>query len=80
MAHWRYGLAGSPKNWREFEEYMASVTDGGAELSKHIVTVKPLGDMPAIQVIGQVCISHCFAHFGEIGYILGEMGKKGLPF
>jgi DinB family protein len=66
--------------WREFEEYLAAIKDGGAELSAKMVTVKPLGDMPAIMVIGQVCISHCFIHFGEIAYILGEQGKQGLPF
>jgi DinB superfamily len=65
--------------WREFEEYTAAISDGGAELSARIVTVKPLGDMPALQVIGQVCISHCFIHLGEIAYILGELGKQGLP-
>jgi hypothetical protein len=66
--------------WREFENYTASIQDGGTELSERIITVKPLGNMPAIQVIGQVCISHCFIHFGEIAYILGELGKQGLPF
>ena len=66
--------------WREFEEYLAAIKDGGAELSAKMVTVKPLGDMPAIMVIGQVCISPCFIHFGEIAYILGEQGKQGLPF
>lgn len=66
--------------WREFEEYTEAITDGGVELSKHMVTVKPLGEMPALQVIGQVCISHCFIHLGEIAYMRGELGKKGLPF
>jgi hypothetical protein len=66
--------------WREFEDYTAAISDGGAELSERVVTIKPLGDMPAILAIGQVCITHCFAHFGEIAYILGELGKQGLPF
>lgn len=66
--------------WKEFEAYLAGITDGGAELSERIVTVKPLGDMPAIQTIGQVCISHLFIHLGEIAFLLGCMGKKGLPF
>ncbi len=65
--------------WKEFEAYLASITDGGAELSARIVTVKPLGDMPAIQAIGQVCISHLFIHLGEVALLLGSMGKKGLP-
>jgi hypothetical protein len=58
---------------------LAGITDGGAELSERIVTVKPLGEMPAIQTIGQVCISHLFIHLGEIALLRGTMGKQGLP-
>ena len=29
--------------WREFEAYLADISDGGAELSERVVTVKPLG-------------------------------------
>lgn len=65
--------------WREFEDYTASISDGGTELSQRLVTVKPLGEMPAIQAIGQVCISHCFIHYGEIAYIRGELDKRGMP-
>lgn len=65
--------------WKEFEAYLAGISDGGAELSARIVTVKPLGDMPAIQTIGQVCISHLFIHYGEMAQLLGSMGKQGLP-
>lgn len=65
--------------WREFEAYLASISDGGKELSERIVTVKPLGNMPAIQAIGQVCISHLFIHFGEIAVLQGALGKRGLP-
>ncbi len=65
--------------WKEFEGYLAGITDGGAELSERIVTVKPLGDMPAVQAIGQVCISHLFIHLGEVAFLLGCMGKQGLP-
>jgi hypothetical protein len=65
--------------WGEFEMYLAGITDGGAELSARMVTVKPLGEMPAIQTIGQVCISHLFIHLGEIALLLGTMGKQGLP-
>jgi hypothetical protein len=64
--------------WREYEEYLAGITDGGAALSERIVTVKPLGEMPAIRTIGQVCISHLFMHLGEIAVLRGAQGKKGL--
>jgi hypothetical protein len=65
--------------WQEYEDYLDAVTDGGEELSERVVTVKPLGEMRAIQAIGQVCISHLFTHYGEIAYMLGEAGKKGQP-
>ena len=65
--------------WREFEEYLANVQDGGKALSEREVTVKPLGKMSAIQAIGQVCITHLFIHLGEIAAIEGALGKKGLP-
>lgn len=66
--------------WREYEEYLAGITDGGAELSARIVTVRPLGEMPAILTIGQVCISHLFTHVDEMAAIRGTLGKKGLVF
>ena len=65
--------------WREYESYLAGITDGGAALSERTVTVKPLGDMPAILAIGQVCISHCFIHLGEIALLRGTLGKRGMP-
>ena len=65
--------------WREFGAYLAAITDGGAELSERVVTVKPMGDMPAIRAIGQVCISHNFIHYGELALLRGAMGKRGLP-
>ena len=67
------------KVWREYESYLAGITDGGAALSERMVTVKPLGDMPAILAIGQVCISHCFIHLGEIALLRGTLGKRGMP-
>jgi hypothetical protein len=34
--------------------------------------------MPALQAIGQVCITHLNIHYGEIAELRGTMGKKGL--
>ncbi len=65
--------------WQEYEDYLASVDDGGKALSERVVTVKPLGEMPAIQSIGQVCISHLFMHYGEIALLRGMLGKRGMP-
>lgn len=64
--------------WREYEDCLAGIADGGAELSERMVTVKPLGNMPAVQAIGQVCISHLFTHLGEIAMIRGSLGKRGM--
>ncbi|MGH2482591.1 MAG: hypothetical protein ACRDHW_23335, partial [Ktedonobacteraceae bacterium] len=63
--------------WGEYEAYLAGITDGGTELSTRMVAVRPLGEMPAILTIGQVCISHLFTHYGEISLIRGQFEKKG---
>ena len=65
--------------WQEFESYLADIHDDGKELSERIVMVKPLGEMPAIQAIGQVCITHLFMHYGEIALLVGAQGKQGQP-
>ncbi|HEX7734440.1 MAG TPA: DinB family protein [Ktedonobacteraceae bacterium] len=64
--------------WREYETYLAGITDGGAELSARILKVKPLGEMPAILAIGQVCITHIFTHYGEIALLRGQLDKQGM--
>jgi hypothetical protein len=37
-----------------------------ASLLDKPVLVKPIGEMPAIRALGQICLSHGIAHFGEI--------------
>ena len=64
--------------WSEYEAYLASITDGGNALSERVVTVRPLGEMPALQAIGQVCITHLNIHYGEMALLRGAMNKKGL--
>jgi hypothetical protein len=66
--------------WKEFEEYLANITDGGKELSERMVTVKPIGTIPAIMTIGQICLTHLYSHAGEIALLLGAQGKKGMSF
>lgn len=61
--------------WQEYEAYLAAITDGGAELSAHIVKVPPLGDMPALNAIGRVCIAHPLTHLGEIMLLRGAQKK-----
>jgi hypothetical protein len=64
--------------WREFEEYLASITDGGALLSERMITVKVMGkEMNALQMIGEIGISHLWTHLGEIMLLRGALGKQG---
>ncbi len=65
--------------WQEFAAYLDTIHDEGAELSMRIVKVKPLGEIPAISAIGQVCITHLWGHLGEITLLVGMQGKKGWP-
>lgn len=51
------------KVWASTDEFLAKAD--AATLDK-IVTVKPLGDMPASQALGQICVTHGMIHFGEI--------------
>jgi hypothetical protein len=73
------GMEYTKQVWQEFETYLANVQDGGVALSERIVMVKPLGEMPAIQAIGQVCLTHLYMHYGEITHLIGTMGKQGQP-
>ena len=51
------------KVWASTDEFFA--TADAASLDK-IVTIKPVGDMPAIRALGQICLTHGMTHFGEI--------------
>ena len=49
--------------WASTEEYLAKVDPASLDA---VVTIKPLGDMPAVRALVQVCVSHGFTHAGEI--------------
>jgi hypothetical protein len=51
------------KVWASTDEYVAKVDPATLDAT---VTIKPLGDMPAIRALAQVCVSHGFTHVGEI--------------
>jgi hypothetical protein len=51
------------KVWAATDEYLAKVDPAALDT---VVTIKPLGDMPAIRALAQVCVSHGFTHVGEI--------------
>lgn len=52
------------KVWAGTEELFAAATPA---LLEKIVMVKPLGEMPVIQCLGQVGLTHGMTHLGEIG-------------
>ena len=52
------------KVWASTDEFLARA-DREAVLGK-TVTVKPLGEMPAIVALGNVCLTHGMTHLGEI--------------
>ena len=57
-----------------FREYMQQVwvsTDAFVAMADaaafaRTVTVKPLGDMPVVRALGQICVSHAMTHVGEM--------------
>jgi len=57
-----------------FKEYMQSVwastndlfQRGDLAVLEKTVMIKPLGEMPAIRALGNVCLTHGSAHFGEM--------------
>lgn len=67
-----------------FAEYMRQVWASTDELFgradpailERTVTIKPLGEMPAIRALGQVCLSHGMTHFGEIELARTLVGAK----
>ncbi|MGI8552635.1 MAG: DinB family protein [Dehalococcoidia bacterium] len=69
-----------------FQEYMQQVWAGTDEWLANPdessfatpVTVKPIGEMPKIHALGQVCLTHGFGHLGEIDHIRAMMDLPGV--
>ncbi len=55
------------------DEYLANPE--GSTFNAPVI-VKPLGEMPAIRALGQVCMTHGFTHLGEIELIRTLQGLK----
>jgi DinB family protein len=51
------------KVWASTDEFLARVDPASLDAT---VTIKPLGDMPGIRALAQVCVSHGFMHVGEL--------------
>ena len=63
------------KVWASTDDYLAKVDPAALEAT---VTIKPLGEMPAIRALMQVCVTHGFMHAGEIELARTLVGAKPL--
>src|SRR3990167_8902639 len=66
------------KVWASTDEYVATTP---AERLEATVTVKPFGELPAVQALGQICLTHAMAHAGEVDLsrtLLGLPGGRGV--
>ena len=59
--------------WASTKQWLSN--PDASEFDK-IIQVKPLGEMPKIRALGQVCMTHGFTHLGEIELI---RTLQGLP-
>lgn len=63
------------KVWASTEELFEKAQGEPAVLDKTVL-VKPIGEMPAIRAVGQICLSHGMAHFGEMELARALLGLK----
>jgi len=61
--------------WKATDDFLASTDDAALQA---MTTVKPLGEMPVQNAIGNMCLTHGFTHLGEIAHLRGLMGLKGM--
>jgi len=61
--------------WKATDDFLAASDD---ESLMAMTTVKPLGEMPVQNAIGNMCLTHGFTHLGEIAHLRGLMGLKGM--
>jgi hypothetical protein len=61
--------------WDATDAYLATADD---EFLQEKTTVKPLGEMPIQNAIGNMCLTHGFMHLGEIAHLRGLQGLKGM--
>lgn len=61
--------------WKATDAFLASADDASLQQT---TVVKPLGEMPVQNAIGNMCLTHGFTHLGEIAHLRGLMGLKGM--
>ncbi len=57
------------------DDYLATLDD---EALQQKTTVKPLGEVPVRNAIGNMCLTHGFTHLGEIQHLRGLQGLRGM--
>jgi hypothetical protein len=61
--------------WAAADDLFARAKTDPALLDKN-VTVKPLGEMPAMRAVAQICLTHGMMHFGEMELARTVLGLK----
>ena len=61
--------------WQATQEFLADKDDAYLQQT---TTVKPLGEMPILNAIGNMCLTHGFTHLGEIQHLRGLQGLRGM--
>ena len=59
--------------WKSTSDWLANPD---TSVFDSVVTVKPLGEMPAIRALGQVCMTHGFTHLGGLELSRTLLGLK----
>ncbi|MBI1885695.1 MAG: DinB family protein [Chloroflexi bacterium] len=62
--------------WQATDSFLAGIDDAYLEQR---TTVKPLGEMPVRNVLGNMCLTHGCTHLGEIQHLRGLLGLRGAP-
>ncbi len=60
--------------WRASEAFLETIDD---DYLQGMTTIKPLGELPILDAIGSVCLTHGHTHAGEIQHLRGLQGLRG---
>jgi hypothetical protein len=63
--------------WDATDQFLSAATDDSLQ---ERTLVKPLGEMPVQNAIGNMCLTHGFTHLGEIQHLRGLLGLRGMAW